>query len=128
VTCAAGARKADSLLNLTRFVRGRDAVPHLPPLSWKPGGKEIGSYAHFGREVLLDDSGFTCLEAHLTSPLDFSYWRDPVKLESLEDHRMAGYLERLEALLAKSVEESLFLPDGEEDGDADVEPEPDDTP
>jgi triacylglycerol lipase len=99
VTNGAGARKAAAMVDLTRFVHGGDLVAQAPPLSWKPGGRELGSYAHFGREVLLGEGGFTCHEGHVEDPLDLSRWRDPVGLRDLKDHRVAEYLNELDALM-----------------------------
>lgn len=108
VTDAEGARKFAGA-NLLRYVHSRDPVPMLPPVDWKPGGDDVGSYAHFGREVVLDDGGFECLTRHRPRALDPGYWRGGA-VEAGEDHRMAGYSARLLELVLESLEE----PGGEE--------------
>jgi triacylglycerol lipase len=113
VTSVAGARAADTLLDLTRFVRGRDVMAQVPPVSWVPDGRESGSYAHFGREVVIDADGADCRRP--APRLDFPFWRDPVRLEALQEHHLAGYLDLLEKLLMESLDvpEDLDIDEGD---------------
>jgi triacylglycerol lipase len=97
VTNIEGARMHASL-NLTRFVNGRDPVPLVPPVDWKPGGGRGGSFAHFGREVLLEDGTFECLTTHYIRNLDPAEWEGQAQTEAALDHLLANYLASLEKL------------------------------
>lgn len=97
VTNIEGARKYASA-DLTRFVNGRDVVPLVPPLEWMPGGRRIGSFAHFGREILLEDSTYECLRRHYFRNLDPAKWEGQAQAEAALDHLLANYLGRLEKL------------------------------
>ena len=96
VTNIEGARMHASI-NLTRFVNGRDPVPLVPPVDWKPGGGG-GSFAHFGREILLEDSTFECLSRHYVRNLDPGEWEGQAQTEAALDHLLANYLLRLNQL------------------------------
>lgn len=94
VTNIEGARMYASI-NLTRFVNNRDPVPLVPPVDWKPGGGRVGSFAHFGREVLLEDSTFECLTRHYVRNLDPAEWKGQAQTQAALDHLLANYLARL---------------------------------
>lgn len=97
VTNLEGARTYSSV-NLTRFVNGRDLVPLVPPLDWKPGGDRIGSFFHFGREVLLEDTTFECLTTHYMRNLDPAEWKGQTQAQAALDHLLANYLARIAEL------------------------------
>jgi hypothetical protein len=97
VTNIEGARRYAST-DLTRFVNGRDVVPLVPPLEWMPGGRRIGSFAHFGREVLLEDSTYECLRRHYIRNLNPAEWEGQAQAEAALDHLLANYLAELEKL------------------------------
>ncbi len=94
-TNAAGAELyAD--LPILRVVNRNDVVPMLPPrLSRDPNH---GSYTHIGEElILLGGSDFVHIGAHDAERVSVAEsWRDR-RYASLADHRMARYLEVLEA-------------------------------
>ncbi len=97
VTNIAGAARADSL-NLIRFLNGQDMVTLVPPLSYKSGN--LGSYAHFGKEVaLMDDKNYECLQEHFQKRYDPDSWWNQVQEQALKDHGIANYLEKLRALV-----------------------------
>jgi triacylglycerol lipase len=100
VTNIEGARKYAST-DVTRFVNGRDVVPLVPPLEWMPGGRRIGSFAHFGREILLGDTAYECLRRHYIRNLDPSEWEGQAQAQSALDHLLANYLTGLEKLQPK---------------------------
>jgi hypothetical protein len=96
VTNAEGARKADSL-HLVRFLNDQDLVTQVPPLSYQPGN--LGSYEHFGREVLLKSGkGFECLTEPYRKRFDPDSWWNQVQVQALKDHPIAMYLEKLQQL------------------------------
>jgi triacylglycerol lipase len=95
VTNKEGARMHANV-NLTRFVNGRDLVPLVPPLDWKPtGGGSGGSFAHFGREVLLEDGAYECLTRHYVRNMDPTEWEGQAQAQAALDHLLASYLTRL---------------------------------
>lgn len=93
VTNEAGAKRA-AHVDLVRFIHGQDIVALVPPVDWRPG-KDLGSYAHFGREIALNDQGFECLQEHYAKRFDPSSWWDQAQRKAVEDHSMAKYKARL---------------------------------
>lgn len=93
VTNEAGARRA-AQLDLVRFIHGHDIVALVPPVDWRPG-KDLGSYAHFGREIALNEQGFECLQEHYSKRYDPSSWWAQAQRQAVEDHAVARYIARL---------------------------------
>src|SRR6185503_6386895 len=92
VTNAKGA-KASKSLDLLRFIQGKDMVAVVPPLNWKSG--DLGTYEHFGREVILGGPQPECLQEHYSKRFHPELWPDQANPESLQDHKMAGYQAKL---------------------------------
>lgn len=93
VTNSAGARRS-ARIDLVRFIHGRDIVALVPPLDWRPG-KDMQSYAHFGREIALNEQGFECLQEHFAKRYDPASWWDQVQRQAVEDHFIARYIARV---------------------------------
>lgn len=100
VTHKAGAKRAQ--LDLVRFIHGRDLVALVPPLDWAPG-REKASYAHFGREIALQDGEYECLQEHYPKRYDPESWFDQAKLSALGDHAMQHYVTRIGEWAAKQL-------------------------
>ena len=92
--------EADSLV-LTRFVDDKDIVALMPPLDWKPGG-ELGSYAHFGREVHLQGEGYECLQRHYME-IDLDVWKTEFQKHAAMDHSLALYRAKIANLKAATA-------------------------
>ena len=98
ITDLDGAEKMTSL-DLMRFADGKDIVPLMPPVDWKPG-QTVRPYAHFGREVDLVDSNYECLEQHYKSK-DPTVWMGEADKQTLGDHSMVMYKLRISRLIGK---------------------------
>ncbi len=99
VTNDAGAERTQ--LNLVRFIHGQDIVTLIPPLDWAPG-RNLGTYAHFGREVAINDSaGFECLNEHFSKRYNSTAWWSEAHPQSVADHSMSKYLAALKILAGK---------------------------
>ena len=108
VTNEAGAKRA-AHLDLVRFIHGHDIVALVPPLDWRPG-KDLGSYAHFGREIALNEQGFECLQEHFAKRYDPSSWWDQAQRQAVEDHAVAKYIARLGELAGVQASSTVPKP------------------
>lgn len=109
VTNKAGAQRSAGI-DLVRFIHGRDLVALVPPLDWRPG-KDMQSYAHFGREIALSEQGFECLQEHFAKRYDPSSWWDQAQRQAVEDHAVARYIARVGELAgAQAMAPGPILP------------------
>jgi len=97
VTNVPGADRADSL-DIIRFVNVNDIVTSVPPVDYRPG-QDLGAYQHFGKEIeLMDGNKFQCIQAPFINQFDAEYWWNHMQEQSVKDHSMINYLNKIAAL------------------------------
>lgn len=87
-------------LNLVRIVDHEDIVPLVPPLTIISALH--GPYRHLGIEVILEDGGhWKWLNKHDANRMLISGTWSNLLHESVNDHYMKNYIERIDEILAK---------------------------
>jgi len=87
-------------LNLVRIVDHEDIVPLVPPLTIISAIH--GPYRHLGVEVVLEDGGhWKWLNKHDANRILISGTWSNLLHESVSDHYMKNYIERIDEILAK---------------------------
>lgn len=87
-------------LNLVRIVDHEDIVPLVPPLTIISAIH--GPYRHLGIEVVLEDGGhWKWLNKHDANRMLVSGTWSNLLHESVSDHYMKNYIERIDEILAK---------------------------